>query len=50
LDWWDRNAPLPQTSDKTIKWLDAKSIILDSFSSFHPKFLIWQNYFSKIIG
>ena len=37
LDWWDRNAPLPQTSDKTIKWLDAKSIILDSFSSFHPK-------------
>jgi len=37
LDWWDRNAPLPQTLDKTIKWLDAKSIILDSFSSFHPK-------------
>jgi oligoendopeptidase F len=37
LDWWDRNAPLPQTLDKTIKWLDAKNIILDSFSSFHPK-------------
>ena len=37
LDWWDRNAPLPQTSDKNINWLDAKSIILDSFSSFHPK-------------
>tara|TARA_B100000989_G_C19467058_1_gene438817 strand:+ start:67 stop:1104 length:1038 start_codon:yes stop_codon:yes gene_type:complete len=37
LDWWDRNAPLPQTLEKPIKWLDAKNIILDSFSSFHPK-------------
>ena len=37
LDWWDRNAPLPQTSENPIKWLDAKNIILDSFSSFHPK-------------
>ena len=50
LDWWDRNAPLPQTSDKNINWLDAKSIILDSFSSFIRKFLIWQNYFLKITG
>ena len=37
LDWWDRNAPLPQTSENPIKWVDAKNIILDSFSSFHPK-------------
>ena len=37
LDWWDRNAPLPQTSENPIKWSDAKNIILDSFSSFHPK-------------
>ena len=37
LDWWDRNAPLPETSDKSIEWNDAKDIILESFASFHPK-------------
>ena len=37
LDWWDRNAPLPQTTDKSIKWSEAKDIVLDSFASFHPE-------------
>ena len=37
LDWWDRNAPLPETSDKSIEWNDAKDIILESFASFHPE-------------
>ena len=37
LDWWDRNAPLPQTTDKLIKWSEAKDIVLDSFASFHPE-------------
>ena len=37
LDWWDRNAPLPHSSEKLIKWSEAKDIILDSFSSFHPE-------------
>jgi len=37
LDWWDRNAPLPQTKDKLIKWSEAKDIVLDSFASFHPE-------------
>ena len=37
LDWWDRNAPLPETSDKLIEWNDAKEIILESFASFHPE-------------
>ena len=37
LDWWDRNAPLPETSEKSIEWDDAKKIILDSFASFHPE-------------
>ena len=37
LDWWDRNAPLPETSDKSIEWNDAKEIILESFTSFHPE-------------
>ena len=37
LDWWDRNAPLPHSSEKLIKWSEARDIILDSFSSFHPE-------------
>ena len=37
LDWWDRNAPLPHSSETLIKWTEAKDIILDSFSSFHPE-------------
>ena len=37
LDWWDRNAPLPETLEKSIEWDDAKKIILDSFASFHPE-------------
>ena len=37
LDWWDRNAPLPQTSEDIINWPDAKNIILSSFSSFHAE-------------
>mgnify|MGYP003325882134 CR=1 FL=1 len=30
LDWWDRNAPLPQASEKFINWSDARKIILES--------------------
>ena len=37
LDWWDRNAPLPETTEKLIEWNDAKDIILESFASFHPE-------------
>ena len=37
LDWWDRNAPLPHTSENIIKWSEAKNIVLSSFSSFHPE-------------
>ena len=37
LDWWDRNAPLPHSSEKLIQWSEARDIILESFSSFHPE-------------
>ena len=47
LDWWDRNAPLPQTSENPIKWSDAKDIILESFSSFHPKIYNLAELFFK---
>jgi oligoendopeptidase F len=34
LDYWDRNAPLPESEDKVIKWDEAKSIVLDAYGAF----------------
>ena len=45
IDWWDRNAPLPQTSDRSIEWSEAKSIVLESFASFHPEIARLANLF-----
>ena len=45
LDWWDRNAPLPSSSDRSIEWSEAKSIVLESFASFHPKISKLANLF-----
>ena len=36
LKYWDRNAPLPFQSKKTFKWNEAKSIVQNAYSSFHP--------------
>jgi len=45
LDWWDRNAPLPSSSDRSIEWSEAKSIVLESFASFHPEISKLANLF-----
>ena len=45
LDWWDRNAPLPKTLDRSIKWSEAKSIVLESFASFNPEISRLANLF-----
>ena len=45
IDWWDRNAPLPQTLDKSIDWSEAKSIVLEAFASFHPEISRLANLF-----
>ncbi len=45
LDWWDRNAPLPSSSDRSIEWSEAKSIVLESFASFHPEISRLANLF-----
>ena len=37
LEYWDRNAPLPEDSDKRIAWDDAKVIVLDAYRGFSPK-------------
>ncbi|HLJ64106.1 MAG TPA: M3 family oligoendopeptidase [Stellaceae bacterium] len=36
LDYWDRNAPLPETEDRTIPWAEAQSIVLQSLGAFSP--------------
>ena len=37
LNYWDRNAPLPDDEDAPIAWSDARSIVLNAYSAFSPK-------------
>jgi oligoendopeptidase F len=37
LDYWDRNAPLPEADDKRIEWSTAKKTVLDAYCGFHPE-------------
>ncbi|MDH3228923.1 MAG: M3 family oligoendopeptidase, partial [Alphaproteobacteria bacterium] len=36
LDYWDRNAPLPESDDRTIAWDAARSTVLDAYAAFSP--------------
>ena len=37
LDYWDRNAPLPDGGGKDISWNTAKSLVLDAYDQFSPE-------------
>ncbi len=37
LNAWDRNAPLPTSSDTIYEWGEAKKIILEAYGNFSPK-------------
>lgn len=37
LEIWDRNAPLPETDTRVIKWDEAQQIVLDAYGGFDPK-------------
>lgn len=37
LDYWDRNAPLPDGDDRLIRWDDAVEKVLDAYGQFSPK-------------
>ncbi len=37
LDYWDRNAPLPDESDEYIEWEDAVETVLAAYNEFSPK-------------
>ena len=37
LDYWDRNAPLPEDDDRRYGWGEAKSIVLAAYREFDPE-------------
>ncbi|AWK85555.1 M3 family oligoendopeptidase [Azospirillum thermophilum] len=36
LDYWDRNAPLPDDADRSIRWEEARDIVLGAYGRFSP--------------
>lgn len=37
LDFWDRNAPLPQVEQRSIPWTEARETVLSAYGAFSPK-------------
>ncbi|MBX3494098.1 MAG: M3 family oligoendopeptidase, partial [Parvibaculum sp.] len=37
LEYWDRNAPLPQADDATIPWTQARDTVLEAYRDFTPQ-------------
>lgn len=36
LDYWDRNAPLPDADEREIAWDEARETVLDAYGAFSP--------------
>ena len=36
LEFWDRNAPLPEDADTSRPWADAKVVVLNAYRTFSP--------------
>jgi oligoendopeptidase F len=46
LAYWDRNAPLPEKSERVVPWADAQALVLDAYASFAPEMAgIAQRFF-----
>jgi len=37
LQYWDRNAPLPEDDDRRRPWRDAEAVVLDAYRRFSPR-------------
>lgn len=48
LDYWDRNAPLPDQDDRKISWDEAKATVLDAYGAFSPDLAaVGQKFFEN---
>jgi oligoendopeptidase F len=48
LDYWDRNAPLPDADDRVVRWPEAKDIVLSAYAAFSPDLAaIGRRFFDK---
>ncbi len=48
LEYWDRNAPLPDSDDRTVHWDEARATVLDAYAGFSPKMAdLAQPFFDK---
>ena len=48
MNYWDRNAPLPETPDATIPWSEARDTVLSAYSAFAPEMAaIAKDFFDK---
>jgi len=48
LDFWDRNAPLPQVEQRTIPWAEARETVLSAYGAFSPEMAaIAQRFFDE---
>ena len=48
LDYWDRNAPLPDDDARSYGWGDARRTVLDAYGRFEPKLAeIADRFFDK---
>ncbi len=48
LEYWDRNAPLPQAEDRKIAWPEARATVLNAYKAFTPKMAeIADDFFIK---
>jgi oligoendopeptidase F len=36
LDYWDRNAPVPDEDDRIVPWAEARDTVLDAYAAFSP--------------
>ncbi|HLS19653.1 MAG TPA: M3 family oligoendopeptidase, partial [Paracoccaceae bacterium] len=37
LEYWDRNAPLPDSDERVIPWDEARATVLDAYGEFSPR-------------
>lgn len=48
LDYWDRNAPLPDDADRRYSWPEAQALVLDAYGGFSPALAdIARGFFEK---